>query len=73
MTGRELMIYILANKLEEKPVFENGKFIGYYTLLEAAEHFEVGTETVKAWVKRGMLNGVEVNDEIFVPYYSKVE
>lgn len=73
MTGRELMLYILANKLEDKPVFENGKFIGYYTLAEAAQHFNVGTETVKTWINRGMIKGIKVEQDIFVPYYSKVE
>ena len=36
MTGRDLIIYILENGLEDEPVFKDGKFIGFITTGEAA-------------------------------------
>lgn len=35
MTGRDLILYILMNNLEDEPVFEEGKFIGFVTDVEA--------------------------------------
>ena len=37
MTGRELILYILSNGLENEPVFKDGKFIGFMTEEEARE------------------------------------
>ena len=31
MTGRELIVYILENGLENEPIFKNGKPIGFIT------------------------------------------
>jgi hypothetical protein len=42
MTGRDLIVYILQNNLENEPVFKDGKFIGFMTEGEAAEKFDVG-------------------------------
>lgn len=67
MTGRDLIIYILANGLENEPVFENGRLIGYMTEIEAAAKFGVGTETVRVWVNCGRLEGVKIGDIIYIP------
>ena len=48
MTGRDLILYILRNGLENEPVFQNGKFIGFITVGEAAEKLNVGIPTVEA-------------------------
>lgn len=48
MTGRDLILYILRNGLEDEPVFQNGKFIGFITVGEAAEKLNVGIPTVEA-------------------------
>ena len=57
MTGRDLIIYILSNGLEDEPVFKNGKFIGFLTDAEAAAKMNVGTATIWAWVAQGRLDG----------------
>lgn len=68
MTGKELIIYILANGLEDQPVFDNGEFIGFVSIGKAAEMLDVGRETVKAWIKLGTIkNVVEFGDEILIP------
>lgn len=47
MTGRDLILYILANNLENEPVFKNGKFIGFDTEESFAAKHNVGIETVR--------------------------
>lgn len=66
MTGRELILYILENNLENEPIFENGRFIGFMSASEAASKFDVGVETIKLWVKFGRLNGVTIDDEVYI-------
>lgn len=66
MTGRDLIIYILQNKLEDESVFKDGKFVGFISTAEAAFRFKVGVETVKTWYRLDVLKGIEVGDEIFI-------
>ena len=67
MTGRELIIYILQNNLEDVQIIENGKLIGFMTIGEAAEKFDVGTATVKAWISTGLLKSVRIYDSVYIP------
>jgi hypothetical protein len=66
MTGRDLIIYILQNNLENEEIFANGKFIGFITVEEAAVKFDVGVETVKIWVDLGYLSGIKSGGEIYI-------
>lgn len=66
MTGRDLIVYILENHLEDKPIFENGMFIGVISVEEAAVKFGVGVETVKVWVELGYLKGIKSNNEYYI-------
>ncbi|MBO5319055.1 MAG: helix-turn-helix domain-containing protein [Ruminococcus sp.] len=67
MTGRELILYILQNHLEDEPIFENGRIIGFITEEEAALKFGVGTATIQVWVDRGILSGVTICDQLYIP------
>lgn len=67
MTGRDLIIYILQNGLENEPVFKDGKFIGFKTITEVAEELNVGAETVKAWCKLNMIEHVKVSEGYLIP------
>lgn len=67
MTWRELIVYVLQNNLEDKPVFENGKISGFMTISEAATNFEVGEETIKVWLNREYLNYIEIGDMKLIP------
>lgn len=71
MTGRELIIYILENNLEDRPIFEDGKPIGFMTNAEAALKFNVGQATIQAWVNAGQLDGIRIGDEIYIPANAK--
>ena len=67
MTGRDLIIYILKNGLEDKPVFKDGKFIGFATTEEAAVKKQVGQATILAWVDLGFMEGVTVKPGVYIP------
>ena len=67
MTGRELIIYILANGLEDEPIYEDGKILGFITATEAAEKFNVGLATIKVWINEGMLDGIRIGEELYIP------
>lgn len=67
MTGRDLIIYILENKLEDKKVFENGTFLGFITPNEAATKMGVGVATVFTWIFRGQLEHVKIGNLYLIP------
>lgn len=67
MTGRDLILYILKNGLEDEPVFKDGKFIGFVTIEEVAVKESVGTATVHAWIYKGRLNSEAVKEGIYIP------
>lgn len=66
MTGRDLILYILKNHLEDKPVFENGSFIGFISPEEAAEKFNVGVSTINAWILLNTLPAVTTTHRTFI-------
>lgn len=67
MTGRDLILYILSNNLEDEPVFQNGKFVGFITAAEAAAKMDVGVPTVCVWIAQQQLEGIRIGDRIYVP------
>ena len=67
MTGRDLIAYIVLNGLEDKPVFEDGKFIGMLTMEEVATEMNVGIATVTIWVIRDLITNVKVGNTYFIP------
>jgi hypothetical protein len=66
MTGRDLIIYIMQNNLEDKEVFEDGVFFGFMTEKEAAAKFEVGVPTIRAWHSLGFIDGVIIGETLFI-------
>lgn len=67
MTGRELILYILENGLEDEQVVKNGKLIGFLTLGEFAAKTNVGTATVTAWIYQKRVPSVTIGDTIYIP------
>ena len=68
MTGRELIMYILENHLEDEPVFQNGTFVGYVSDAKLAEMLGVGVATVHAWILLGRVkDAIMIGDTMFVP------
>lgn len=66
MTGRDLIMYILANGLEDEPVFKDGKLIGFMTLEEAAAKHNVGAATMRTWAGLGIIDCVRIGDVIYI-------
>lgn len=65
MTGREMIIYIMQNNLEDEVVLKNGFFVGFMDEREAAAKFGVGVETIQVWYSLGMLDGIRVGEKLY--------
>lgn len=65
MTGKELILYILQNNLEDTVVLKDGIFIGFMTEEEAAVKFDVGVSTIKAWYYCGWIKGTQIGDSLY--------
>ena len=67
MTGREMILYILANNLENESVIKDGKLVGFLTLDEVAVRLNVGAATVYAWITQKKLDYVIIGGQMFIP------
>lgn len=67
MTGRDLIIYILSNRLEDEPIFKDGKVLGFMTEVEAASKFNVGIATIKVWCDCDIIDHVSIGNALYIP------
>lgn len=67
MTGRDLILYILENHLEDKPVLENGKLLGFVSVQEIAIKYNVGVATVLTWLNQMSVEALIIRDRIYIP------
>lgn len=65
MTGRELIVYIMQNNLENETVIKDGIFVWLMNEEEAAVKFNTGVETVRAWYICGMLKGTQIGEHLY--------
>ncbi len=65
MTGRDLIVYILQNNLEDDVVLKDGFFVGFMDENETAAKFGVGVWTIKAWYSIGILDGIRVGEKLY--------
>lgn len=65
MTGRELIIYIMSNGLENEEVIKNGVLVGLIGEDKVAARFGVGVETVRTWVKLGKIKSVKADGHLY--------
>jgi transposase len=65
MTGKELILYILQNNLENTLVLKDGFFVGFMTEEEAAVKFGVGKATIRVWYDCGETDGLQVGDSLY--------
>ena len=68
MTGRDLIIFILENNLENTEI----DLTGYIPIEDFANMYSVGIGTVKAWIRLGKIYSVEIGGKCYV-YYSKIK
>jgi hypothetical protein len=71
MTGKDLVIYIIENNLLDEPVYSDDKLIGFMTVGEAAVKFNVGVNTIRTWQSIGLLSGIVIANELFIPANAK--
>lgn len=67
MTGRDLIVYILENNLENEEMLKDGKIPGFMTIAETAEKFNVGVATVEAYIKLDALPHISIGETIYIP------
>ena len=67
MTGRDLIVYILTNHLEDELVFKDGKFIGFISVAEAAERMDVGVATVFALAEQNRMPIMWFENTVYIP------
>ena len=60
MTGKELIIYILQNNLE------NERILNLITVDEAAVKYEVGSETIKAWCTLNVIPNIKLGNVLYI-------
>jgi hypothetical protein len=65
MTGRDLILFILENKLENELVVKDGIFIWLMDEEEAAVKFGVGVSTIKTWYTLKKLDGFKIKDRLY--------
>ncbi len=66
MKGRDLIIYILENHLEDVDVLSDLKNLGLYSVQETAARLSVGEETVKAWCEIGRVDYTIIGGNIYI-------
>lgn len=70
MTGRDLIIYILENGLEDEPIIQDGmivmKNLGYIPLDEAALILKVGFTTILSLLMRGDITGLRICGKTYI-------
>lgn len=70
MTGRDLIIYILTNGLEDEPIIEDGtivmKNLGFMPLDEAALKLKVGFSTIISLLMRGDITGSRIGGKTYI-------
>lgn len=66
MNGKDLIIYILQNGLENEPIFKDGKPLGFITMAEAAVKFKVGVPTIYALVTQHRLDYVRTDCQYLI-------
>lgn len=67
MTGKDLIIYILENNLENEQVFKDGELLGFMSVELAALKFGVGTTTIKVWADLNIIPYIKIGDTIYIP------
>lgn len=70
MTGRELIMFILANGLENEELLSEDRAVrelfDFITATEAAIKFGVGITTIEVWHKLGMIKGARIGEVLYI-------
>ena len=64
MTGRELILLILENNLEDKPITELCTL--FETMDQTAERLGVGIATVDTWFRLEQIKGITLGETTYI-------
>lgn len=67
MKGKDLIIYILTNNLENESVFADGTILGFLSVEEAAVKLGVGVSTIYIWIGQGLLEHIQIGGACYIP------
>lgn len=67
MTGRDLIMYILQNGLEDEPLYKDGRVLGFMSVYEAAAKAGVGPATIELWATLKKIDSVKIGSAIYIP------
>lgn len=68
MTGRELIIWILENKLEDKELLKDGEIYGFTSIEKAAAELEFGPATVRAMMLEEGMSPCNIGDKMYISF-----
>ena len=66
MTGKELIIYILENNLENVEIFDDNLNFIFMSIEEAAVQFECCPSTIVTLIKLGRLNAITIDGKYYI-------
>ena len=69
MTGKDLIIYILQNNLEDAEVVNIVSKI-FLTDYQVAAKFKVGVDTIRAWQALKLIDGINIRGAMY--YYDNI-
>ena len=65
MTGRDIIIYILQNHLEDTEILTDSNHM-FLTVEEAAVKYGTGISTVKAMIDQNVLKGMKIGETYLI-------
>lgn len=65
-TGRDLIIYILQNHLEDEPIVTENSLLGFINIAEYAAKNNMGVATATSLFYLGKIPGFKIGNNIFV-------
>lgn len=65
MTGRDIIIYILQNHLEDTEILTDSNHM-FLTVEEAAVKYGTGIATVKAMIDQNVLKGMKIGETYLI-------
>lgn len=65
MTGRDIIIYILQNHLEDTEILTDSNHM-FLTVEEAAVKYGTGIATVKAMIAQNVLKGMKIGETYLI-------
>lgn len=66
MKGRDLIIFILQNGLEDEDIFVDNFLDGFMTIEEAAVKLGVGQATVEVWCHCNAIDHMRLGDRFYI-------